>query len=513
LAIKLKTVAARIPQIGNMKNLQVVEAFYKFLLDSNLKDSHRINSLSTMILLAQWLGVRMFDQVRKIEVKEFLHTRRIDGQWQRIIKGPEGKWVSSYNLRLAICRRFFRWYYNRGKDEEEEWTTPDWFKIRNESSERAVLGPYTKNQIWTRDEVLSILKYVNHPRNKAIITMGWDMSARNHEITSLRIKDINFGVSNVYAEGEIPPDTKTGGGEITLAMSYPYARDWYNKHPLKSDDNAYFICSLKTHKQLQPQAIWDLIERLESRIRDRVNNGSLDEEERIKMEYLLKRKAFTPYCMFRHSSLTFNADHMPLSALNKHARWSQNSRQNARYIKAKIGQDARNKILETAGIKVPDNKKSQPAVHQCSNPDCNYVNAYESEICSKCSTPLTPMAFERIKQQQESKINLLVDQKMGGLIDKSNLERDNTVRVLQQELKSWEGIAEEMKGYVERQKWEEEKQKEMYETLDRLSPGWKEPYLQLGKHRPLTKEARKKVEEMLKWLRTHPDTDNAETIN
>lgn len=77
---------------------------------------------------------------------------------------------------------------------------------------------------------MSILKYEPELRNKALITMGWDMYARNHEATLLKIRDINFGVSDVYAEGEIPANTKTGGGEVLFGMSYPYARVLMSEH-------------------------------------------------------------------------------------------------------------------------------------------------------------------------------------------------------------------------------------------------------------------------------------------
>jgi hypothetical protein len=47
----------------------------------------------------------------------------------------------------------------------------------------------------------------------------------------------------------------------------------------------------------------------------------------------------------------------------------------------------------------------------------------------------------------------------------------------------------------------------MYDTLDRLSPGWKEPFLTTLR-RPLTPEARKKVEEFQEKMKVLPDDDN-----
>ncbi|HXX95855.1 MAG TPA: hypothetical protein VEL11_01895 [Candidatus Bathyarchaeia archaeon] len=39
-------------------------------------------------------------------------------------------------------------------------------------------------------------------RNKAIVALLWDLDARNHEITSLKIGNIRL--RDRYAEGEIP---------------------------------------------------------------------------------------------------------------------------------------------------------------------------------------------------------------------------------------------------------------------------------------------------------------------
>jgi hypothetical protein len=64
---------------------------------------------------------------------------------------------------------------------------------------------------------MGIIKYEPELRNKAILTLFWDLDARNHEITALRIRDIRF--QERYAEGEIPYNTKTGGGPILLTCS------------------------------------------------------------------------------------------------------------------------------------------------------------------------------------------------------------------------------------------------------------------------------------------------------
>ncbi|MGA8082088.1 MAG: hypothetical protein WB988_09510, partial [Candidatus Nitrosopolaris sp.] len=114
-------------------------------------------------------------------------------------------------------------------------------QIRERRSKRT--SPYSENNIWDRDELLTIIKYEPEIRDKAILALLWDLDARNHEITNLKIGNIRL--RERYAEGEIPHDTKTGGGPILLTTSFPYVRDWLNKHPFKNTPQARLICSLR----------------------------------------------------------------------------------------------------------------------------------------------------------------------------------------------------------------------------------------------------------------------------
>lgn len=94
---KLKALLPRIPRISNEDNRKTVDDFSKFLLDdSSIGDKHRARALNTIIELGIWLGPKTFVQIRKAEVKEFLHVRRTeDGIWERIIKDPQGRWVNT----------------------------------------------------------------------------------------------------------------------------------------------------------------------------------------------------------------------------------------------------------------------------------------------------------------------------------------------------------------------------------------------------------------------------------
>jgi hypothetical protein len=79
---------------------------------------------------------------------------------------------------------------------------------------------------------------------------------------------------------------------------------------------------------------------------------------------------------------------------------------------------------------------------------------------------------------------------------------------IQQELESHQEILEKVRTYVDRQKKEEKERRTMYDILDRLSPGWREPYFNSLPTPP--HELRKKAEEFLEKMRDLPDSDSAD---
>ena len=120
-----------------------------------------------------------------------------------------------------------------------------------------------------------------------------------------------------------------------------------------------------------------------------LNNGQItDREERERVEYLINTKRWNPYCI-RHSAITSDSDYLPEYALKKKVRWSMNSKQSARYIKRRMGNDLKQKILVQNGIISEREIEKKPSILNC--PRCSLVNAIENKYCSKCSYPYTIM--------------------------------------------------------------------------------------------------------------------------
>ena len=215
------------------------------------------------------------------------------------------------------------------------WKTPAFIEsLKPKKTKR--LSPYSETEIWEKDEFLSIIKYEQFQRNKAALALLWDLDARPHEITLLKIKHIRL--KEKYGEGEIPHQAKTGTGPILLTCSFRYVRDWLNQHPFKSEPNARLICNLHNGAPIKAEALHTMMSQLKKRILRLIETGEIKGEEREKMLSIISNKKFNPYCI-RHSAITSDHDYLPEYALKKKVRWSMNSRQGSRYIKRRMGNE------------------------------------------------------------------------------------------------------------------------------------------------------------------------------
>jgi hypothetical protein len=397
---KLSTTISKIATIPNAINSTLISEFYQYIKTNGASERHQSNSLKMVIAFANSLGkdVTFYDIRSKEQITSFLDTKVKSSE-----EDPDKRWITTWNYYLVHIKRFFRWLHNfkfRGNVSEDtsesEWITPPFINIKKRRTKR--LSPYSENEIWERDELLTIVKYEPYIRNKAALTLFWDLDARNHEITLLKIKNIRL--REKYGEGEMPYQAKTGSGPILLTCSFPYVRDWLNKHPLKNSPDARLICSLVNGSPIKPEAMWIMMKQLRKRIIRILESGSItDENERQRLEYLIKK--WNPYCI-RHSAITSDSDYLNGYALNKKVRWSMNSKQPSRYIKARMGNDIKKQILVHDGIIAQDEIQKKMSVLNC--PRCSLVNAIDNKYCSKCSYPLVPSAFDEIKEAENSKI-------------------------------------------------------------------------------------------------------------
>lgn len=249
---KLSTTISKIRDIPNLTNSSLVGEFYEYMKTNGASERHQNNSLKMVIAFANYLGkeISFYDIKDKEQVTSFLDTKVKSSE-----EDPDKRWITTWNYYLVHIKRFFRWLHNhkcKGNIPEDisesEWITPPFINLKKRRTKR--LSPYSESEIWERDELLTIVKYEPFARNKAALTLFWDLDARNHEITLLKIKNIRL--REKYGEGDIPYQAKTGSGPILLTFSFPYVRDWLNEHPFKNSPDARLICSLLNGSPIKP---------------------------------------------------------------------------------------------------------------------------------------------------------------------------------------------------------------------------------------------------------------------
>ena len=404
MTVKLSTTINNIERdVINSENKQLLAQFFDFMKRAGTSEKYQNNNLKAIIAYSKFLGpsISFYEIKNKNQVISFLDTKIKNSE-----DDPDKRWITTWNDYLVRIKYFFRWMYNcKDKDLDDvpfsEWETPDFVKIKNKKTKR--ISPYLENELWEKDDLLTIIKYESYKRNKAILALLWDLDARPHELTLLKIKHIRL--KEKYGEGEIPHEAKTGTGPILLTTSFPYVRDWLNEHPFKNEPNSRLICNLINGSPITADNIDKVMKQLRERIVRLLKNGEINnKDEREKIEYLLKTKKWNPYCI-RHSAITADSDYLPEYALKKKVRWSMNSRQGTRYIKRRMGNDLKEKILIYNGIVSENEIKKKPIIHLC--PKCELVNAIDNKYCSKCSYPLIPQAFDEIKNEEDRKLKIL----------------------------------------------------------------------------------------------------------
>ena len=192
LPAKLTTTISNIEKkVKNHVNRQLIEEFFHYLTTAvDTSENYQNGLLKVLIRYAEHLGpeVTFYQIQEKQQVLKFLDSKR---KTER--EDPDKKWITTWNDYLWRIKYFFRWLYNakeKGLNAEsnDSWVTPSFIDIKMKLTKR--LSPYLETEIWDRDDIFTIIRYEPYKRNKAALALLWDLDARPHEVTLLKIKHI-----------------------------------------------------------------------------------------------------------------------------------------------------------------------------------------------------------------------------------------------------------------------------------------------------------------------------------
>ena len=208
MPMKLPTTLRHLQYLASIVNRTVLLEFHEYLKEVDTIENYQNQMLKELISYAEFLNSTSFYDVhRKEQITLFLDTKA-----KSIETDPDKKWITTYNDYLWRIKYLFRWLHNyklvKEKGEEpltvSDWKTPSFAAIKKKKTKR--LSPYLESELWEKDELLSVVKYEKEIRNRAVLTLLWDFNARNHEVTSLKIKHIRL--RERYGEGEVPSRIK-----------------------------------------------------------------------------------------------------------------------------------------------------------------------------------------------------------------------------------------------------------------------------------------------------------------
>ena len=363
-------------------------------------------------------------------------------------KDPKHKWIGTYNSRYNIFLKFFKWVYSPSKQAKERKTPKCMKDIKPHT--RNEISSYSPDDMWKDHEAAMFLKYCNDPRDKCYMAMAYESSGRPHELLKLRFKDAKIEVDSdkqKFAKVTLHSN-KRGVKPRTVSFTYaiPYLKEWRNKHPFGSNDDAYIFVSLAKKNIMQKITRDGLYKRFNEYYRQQyfpklLNDNTIPIEDKI----IIKEMFENPWNLYvqRHSSLTHIAKYhnMKDQNLRDHAGWTTNSTQPATYLHY-FGTETADILLAEKGINIHGNKSDPLKSIQC--PNCFEANKPTNTFCDSCKLALKRDAFYKSSEKE-----LEIETEMKNQID--NMEK----RIARWEFDSW------IKEYEEKTILENEKKVKM----------------------------------------------------
>ena len=166
MPFQYSTIVKKIDEISNEENKKSIYEFLEYMRNNRSSENHQINNLKCIINLAKWLDGTVFNEItHRNQITAFLDTKM-----KSKAEDPDEKWITTWNNYLNRIRLFYRWLHNRDKNlDNNDWQTPDSVQIKMLKTKR--ISPYSENELWQKDELLTVIKYEPHARNKAALAL------------------------------------------------------------------------------------------------------------------------------------------------------------------------------------------------------------------------------------------------------------------------------------------------------------------------------------------------------
>jgi integrase len=233
------------------------------------------------------------------------------------------------------------------------------------------------SDILTEQEIEKLIEVAEHPRDKAFISLLYELGARISEIGNLRIKDISRDKYSYI----IDISGKTGHRTPRVIQSDPYLTTWLNMHPMRDDPDA---------------PLWVTIGERQG---GRMKYGSF----RALLLRLVKKarlkKRIHPH-LFRHTRVTHLLRNKQIneSQCKVYFGWQPSSTMLSEYSHL-VSADVNDALLKMHGLEKEE--KQEKKIKQC--PRCKAVNTKSDLFCRRCGSILDVKTAIKLEEKREKK--------------------------------------------------------------------------------------------------------------
>jgi len=350
----------------SQRNKDLILKFDEACSLERLSKSRKIKIMSYLVILARDYVKADFDKATKDELKQAvlkIDSRDDFSVWTR----------HSYK---TILKKFYRWLVF-GDDYKSKVEQPEiigWLRVSVSEKEK----PRVKaSDILTEREIDKLIEVAENPRDKAFISMLYELGARIGEIGNLSIKDISRDSHSFI----IDLNGKTGHRTPRIVVSDSYLTTWLNNHPFKENPDAplwVMLGNRNKNERMRYGAFRALVLRLKDKAK-------------------IKKRIY-PH-LFRHTRVTHLLINKQINETQAkvYFGWVPSSNMLSEYSHL-VSQDVNEAILEMHGIKVSGDEKEKPKVKQC--PRCKAINPNEHLFCKNCSSVLEVKTAVALDEQR-----------------------------------------------------------------------------------------------------------------
>lgn len=294
--------------------------------------------------------------------------------------------------RIVMLKTYYKWFkdkYRKTISEENQdalyWLLEKGGKGYNYKKDKNKL---TEKEILTEAELKRILTNCFSNRDKAIISMLWELGIRAGELLNLKIRDIEPFENGYQVDIRV---SKTDKRKLYLINGAPYLQTYLAEHPTKKNKESYLWITDKERPKGKEQAI--PIKKSSKRKGEYTSyivplgyDGLVRQLKRLAERSKISKKVH-PH-IFRHTCATIKANlGWNEAKMNSWFGWSMNTRMAGTYIH-KSGIALRRIAEESTGVTTKKEFKDE-ALKPIKCPSCNITNEATNMFCKQCHTQLT----------------------------------------------------------------------------------------------------------------------------